>query len=56
MDYNVDPVKAQIAASWPNSMDDSAARDQWGWAPDYDLEAMTGDMLAVLAKKLQQKE
>jgi nucleoside-diphosphate-sugar epimerase len=56
MDYEVDPVKARIAASWPNSMDDSAAREQWGWAPDYDLEAMTGDMLGVLAKKLQRQE
>ena len=56
LDYEVDPVKAGIAASWPNSMDDSAAREQWGWAPDYDLEAMTGDMLAVLAVKLQQLE
>ncbi len=56
LDYQVDPVKAGIAASWPNSMDDSAAREQWGWAPDYDLEAMTGDMLAVLAAKLQRQE
>jgi nucleoside-diphosphate-sugar epimerase len=52
MDYDVDPVKAKIAASWPNSMDDSAAREQWDWEPDYDLEAMTGAMLAALAKKL----
>ena len=56
LDYEVDPVKAGIAASWPNSMDDSAAREQWGWAPDYDLEAMTGDMLAVLAVKLLRQE
>jgi nucleoside-diphosphate-sugar epimerase len=56
MDYEVDPVKARIAASWPNSMDDSAAREQWGWSPDYDLEAMTGEMLTVLAGKLQGQE
>ena len=56
LDYEVDPVKARIAASWPNSMDDSAAREEWGWSPDYDLEAMTEDMLAVLAGKLQRQE
>ena len=53
IDYEVDPVKARIADSWPNSMDDSAAREQWGWSPDYDLGAMTEDMLAVLGAKLQ---
>jgi len=52
IDYNIDPVKKAIAESWPNSMDDSAAREEWGWEPDYDLEAMTKDMLEVLSKKL----
>jgi nucleoside-diphosphate-sugar epimerase len=52
MDYDVDPVKKAIAESWPNSMDDSAAKEEWGWEPEYDLEAMTADMLAVLSKKL----
>ena len=52
MDYNVDPVKQAIADSWPNNMDDSAAREEWGWEPKYDLTAMTKDMLDVLSKKL----
>jgi nucleoside-diphosphate-sugar epimerase len=52
MDYDVDPVKKAIAESWPNSMNDSAAKEEWGWEPEYDLEAMTADMLAVLSKKL----
>jgi nucleoside-diphosphate-sugar epimerase len=52
MDYNVDPVKQAIAESWPNSMDDSAAREEWGWEPEYDLKAMTKDMIEVLSKKL----
>ncbi len=52
MDYNVDGLKEKIAASWPNSMDDSAARDEWGWKPEYDLDTMTKDMLDVLSKKL----
>jgi len=40
-----------IADSWPNSLDDSAAREEWGWQPSYDLAAMTEDMLAVLGKR-----
>ncbi|MCP4547013.1 MAG: NAD-dependent epimerase/dehydratase family protein [bacterium] len=40
-----------IADSWPNSIDDTAAREEWGWAPAYDLDAMTQDMLAALRKK-----
>ncbi len=34
-----------IADSWPNDVDDTAARQEWGWNPEYDLEAMTDDML-----------
>ena len=52
IDYDVDPMKKAIAESWPNSMDDSAARTEWGWEPEYNLEAMTKDMLEVLSKKL----
>jgi len=52
MDYDVDPVKKAIADTWPNSMDDSAAREEWGWEPEYNLEVMTKDMLDVLSKKL----
>ena len=37
-----------IADSWPASVDDSAAREEWGWKPAYDLAAMTADMLAAL--------
>ena len=53
LEYNVDPVRQAIANSWPNSMDDSAAREEWGWKPEYDLEAMTKDMLEVLSEKLK---
>jgi len=52
MDYKVDPIRQAIAESWPNYMDDSAARAEWGWNPDYDLPAMTRDMIGVLSKKL----
>jgi len=44
-----------IADSWPESIDDSAAREEWGWSPGYDLTRMTEDMLAVLRKRLQDK-
>jgi len=37
--------RQKIADSWPNDVDDRAAREEWGWEPDYDLEAMTDDML-----------
>jgi len=40
--------RQQIADHWPSSVDDSAARDDWGWAPEYDLDAMTEDMLSHL--------
>jgi len=40
-----------IADSWPMSLDDSAAREEWGWKPAYDLEAMTKDMLDVLGRR-----
>jgi len=41
-----------IADSWPMSIDDSVARKDWGWKPDYDLAAMTKDMIEKLSKKL----
>ncbi|MCB5251104.1 MAG: L-threonine 3-dehydrogenase [Candidatus Cloacimonadales bacterium] len=50
--YDVDPIRQAIADSWPNSMDDSAAREQWGWKHEYDLKSMTKDMLDVLQNKL----
>jgi len=53
IEYRVDPVRQAIADSWPNSIDDSAAREEWRWRPDYDLEAMTRDMLANLSEKLK---
>lgn len=48
MDYNVDMLRQKIAESWPNSLDDSCARQEWDWSPTYDLDSMTQDMLRVL--------
>lgn len=51
IDYKPD-FRQEIADSWPESIDDSAAREEWGWKPDYDLPRMTADMLEKLKKKL----
>ena len=56
IDYEIDPVRQGIADSWPNYMDDSAARREWGWKPEYDLQRMTAEMLDVLMHKLTGKE
>jgi nucleoside-diphosphate-sugar epimerase len=44
----VDPVRQAIADSWPERMDDEAARREWGWKAEYDLPRMTADMLEKL--------
>ena len=48
LDYKPD-FRQKIADSWPASIDDSLARADWNWKPNYDLEAMTSDMLTNLA-------
>lgn len=53
MTYEVDPTKEAIARSWPDSLDDSAARQEWGWEPKWTLEDMTEDMLYVIGKKME---
>lgn len=55
MTYDVDPIRQAIANSWPNSIDDSAAREEWGFNPKYDLASMTTDMLEKLKVKLNIK-
>ena len=49
--YDVDPVRQSIADSWPRSVDDSQARQDWGWQPAYDLQTMTADMLEKLTAR-----
>jgi nucleoside-diphosphate-sugar epimerase len=49
MRYEVDPVRQRIADSWPRRLDDTAARQEWGWLPRYDLRDMVADMLAHLS-------
>lgn len=51
LDYDVDPLRQSIAESWPDSLDCTAAREEWGFAPRYDLDAMTKEMLARISAK-----
>ncbi|MCT8978044.1 L-threonine 3-dehydrogenase [Clostridium sp. CX1] len=53
--YNVDPIRQGIANSWPDSIDDSAAREEWDFNAKYDLSLMTTDMLEKLRVKLNIK-
>jgi nucleoside-diphosphate-sugar epimerase len=50
--YEAD-YRQEIAGSWPNSIDDSAARQEWGWEPEWDLASMTQDMIDHLRKRKQ---
>ncbi|MGL5722663.1 MAG: NAD-dependent epimerase/dehydratase family protein [Brevinema sp.] len=50
MSYELNPVLQAIADSWPNSMDCSAAKEEWGFSPRFDLSRMTDDMLKNLQK------
>jgi hypothetical protein len=53
MAYDVDPERQAIAESWPNSIDATCAAQEWGFAPRYDLGAMTSDMLEKIALKFK---
>ncbi|WP_040214097.1 L-threonine 3-dehydrogenase [Clostridium polynesiense] len=55
MSYDVDPVRQAIANSWPNSIDCTAAKEEWGFKAQYDLPSMTKDMLEKLKIKLNIK-
>jgi len=53
IDYSIDQVRQDIADSWPDLLDDSAAREEWGWRPQYDLPRMTDEMILRVAEKLK---
>ena len=52
MQYDIDRLRQNIAESWPYSLDDSAARSEWGWEPKFDLSEMIEDMFLNLRRKL----
>ena len=51
LSYDVDPARQAIADSWPNSLDSTAAREEWDFAPVFDLDAMSKDMLERVKSK-----
>ena len=53
MEYQVDALRQGIADSWPNKLDDTCARMEWGWKPEYDLDAMTRDMIEKLTNRFK---
>jgi nucleoside-diphosphate-sugar epimerase len=52
IEYDVDPVRQAIADSWPRRLDDSAAREEWGWKHEYDMQRMVEDMIVRLRERL----
>ncbi len=52
IDYKIDPVRQSMADSWPISLDDSEAREEWGWEPEYAIRDLVEDMYLNLTKKL----
>ena len=54
--FNIDPVKDQISNSWPDIMDDSCAREEWGWNPQWGINEMVDDMLRACREKLARGE
>ncbi|MFW9940819.1 MAG: NAD-dependent epimerase/dehydratase family protein [Candidatus Thorarchaeota archaeon] len=51
IEYKPD-FRQEIADSWPKTIDDSLAREEWDWNPIYDLSSMTKDMIEILRKRL----
>jgi nucleoside-diphosphate-sugar epimerase len=56
IDYEVDPVRQAIADSWPDYMDDSAARAEWGWKPEYTFERMVEDMIENISGRIKREQ
>lgn len=52
MEYELDPLRQSIADSWPDSLDDTCARTEWDWKPEFDLDGMSQDMIRNLRIKL----
>ena len=50
--YEVNPLLQGIAESWPDALDDTTAREEWDWKPEYDLDAMTDVMLEAISERL----
>ena len=55
VEYRPD-YRQQIADTWPKTIDDSAAREEWDWKPDFDMASMTKDMLEKLRTRYEKGE
>ena len=53
MSYQVDPIRQAIADSWPDQMDDHAARQEWNWQPHYDLNRLVRTMLSKIKESME---
>ncbi|WP_407308517.1 L-threonine 3-dehydrogenase [Desulfosporosinus sp. SB140] len=53
LDYKIDPIRQAIAESWPNSIDPTVAKQEWGFSVSYDLDKLTQDMLERLQQKFR---
>ncbi len=52
LEYDVNPLLQSIADSWPDDLDDTAAREEWNWVPKYNLDQMTNVMLDAITKRV----
>ena len=52
LEYDVNPLLQSIADSWPDDLDDTAAREEWDWIPKYNLDQMTNVMLDAIMKRV----
>uniref|UniRef100_A0A914DZN2 L-threonine 3-dehydrogenase, mitochondrial n=1 Tax=Acrobeloides nanus TaxID=290746 RepID=A0A914DZN2_9BILA len=52
IEYDICPIRQKIADTWPQSLDDSTARQDWNWSPEYDLDQTVNIMFKLLSKKL----
>jgi threonine 3-dehydrogenase len=50
--FRPEPLRQGILDSWPKALDDRAARTDWGWKPEFDLEQMTDDLVPKVRKLL----
>ena len=52
IEYEIDPLRQGIADSWPDKLDDTVARNEWGWSPKFGLDKLVDDMIENLSIKL----
>ncbi|VDN54589.1 unnamed protein product [Dracunculus medinensis] len=56
IEYEVCPIRQKIADSWPDSLDDSMARKDWGWKPEYDLERTVNIMFTLIERQIREQQ